>query len=42
MPKREYVLALICYLAIPAVVICGAGVFQHAASRRNSGAPAPM
>src|SRR5262249_3289968 len=28
MPKREYVLALICYLAIPAVVICGAGVFH--------------
>ena len=28
MPKRLYVLALVCYLAIPAVVIAGAGIFR--------------
>jgi len=28
LPKRLYLLALVCYLSIPAVVICGAGVFQ--------------
>jgi len=27
-PKRLYVLALVCYLAIPAVVIAGAGIFR--------------
>ena len=27
MPKGRYVLALVCYLSIPAVVICGAGLF---------------
>ena len=26
MPKRHYVMALACYLAIPAVVIAGAGL----------------
>src|SRR5215475_6026902 len=28
MPKRQYFLAVVCYLAIPAVVICGARVFH--------------
>jgi len=28
MPKRHYVLALICYLSIPGVVIAGAGLFR--------------
>jgi len=27
MPKLRYVFALVCYLSIPAVVICGAGLF---------------
>lgn len=28
MPKRDYVLALVCYLLIPAVLIAGAGLFR--------------
>jgi hypothetical protein len=27
-PKRQYVLALVCYLSIPAVVVCGAALVQ--------------
>jgi hypothetical protein len=27
MPKRLYVMAVVCYLAIPVVVICGVGLF---------------
>ena len=28
MPKRHYVMALACYLSIPAVLIAGAGLFR--------------
>ena len=28
MPKRRYVMALACYLLIPAVLIAGAGLFR--------------
>ena len=28
MPKRQYILAIICYLLIPVILIAGAGLFR--------------